>query len=85
MLVAAMKGPAMGQYASSREQVVSTCRELLERGYLKTTEGNVSVRVPRGMITLAGSRMYTSMADTDELIDDALERFEGVLASVEGL
>jgi len=38
-----------------------------------------------GMITLAGSRLYTSMADTDEVIDDALERFRGVLASVEGL
>ena len=32
-----------------------------------------------GLITLAGSRMYTSMADTDEVIDDALERFERVL------
>jgi L-ribulose-5-phosphate 4-epimerase len=38
-----------------------------------------------GLITLAGSRMYTSMADTDEVIDDALERFERVLASVEGV
>jgi glutamate-1-semialdehyde 2,1-aminomutase len=28
--------------------------------------------------------MYTSMADTDEVIDDALARFERVLASVEG-
>jgi L-ribulose-5-phosphate 4-epimerase len=36
-----------------------------------------------GVITLAGSRMYTSMADTDEVIDDALRRFERVLASVE--
>ena len=33
-----------------------------------------------GLITLAGSRMYTSMADTDEVIDDALERFERVLS-----
>jgi glutamate-1-semialdehyde 2,1-aminomutase len=32
-----------------------------------------------GLITLAGSRMYTSMADTDEVIDDALVRFENVL------
>jgi glutamate-1-semialdehyde 2,1-aminomutase len=32
-----------------------------------------------GLITLAGSRMYTSMADTDEVIDDALGRFESVL------
>ncbi len=38
-----------------------------------------------GLITLAGSRMYTSMADTDVVIDDALERFERVLASVEGV
>ncbi len=37
-----------------------------------------------GIITLAGSRMYTSMADTDEVVDDALERFERVLSSVEG-
>jgi hypothetical protein len=34
-----------------------------------------------GLITLAGSRMYTSMADTDEVIDDALGRFETVLAA----
>ena len=32
-----------------------------------------------GIVTLAGSRMYTSMADTDEVIDDALTRFERVL------
>ena len=36
-----------------------------------------------GVITLAGSRMYASMADTDEVIDDALQRFERVMASVE--
>jgi hypothetical protein len=28
--------------------------------------------------------MYTSMADTDEIIDDALRRFDIVLGSVEG-
>jgi glutamate-1-semialdehyde 2,1-aminomutase len=39
----------------------------------------------QGMITLAGSRMYTSMADTDEIIDAALEKFKNVLSSVEGL
>ncbi|MBU0935254.1 MAG: aminotransferase class III-fold pyridoxal phosphate-dependent enzyme [Spirochaetes bacterium] len=33
-----------------------------------------------GLVTLAGSRMYTSMADTDEIIDDALNRFEAVLS-----
>ena len=36
-----------------------------------------------GIITLAGSRLYTSMADTDEVIDDALEHFERVLKDIE--
>ena len=38
-----------------------------------------------GLITLAGSRMYTSMADTDEVIDEALTNFAAALSSVEGL
>ncbi len=38
-----------------------------------------------GIITLAGSRMYTSMADTDEVIDEALARFDRVFAQVEGV
>jgi glutamate-1-semialdehyde aminotransferase/ribulose-5-phosphate 4-epimerase/fuculose-1-phosphate aldolase len=38
-----------------------------------------------GIITLAGSRMYTSMADTDEVIDEALDRFGQVFAQVEGV
>ena len=36
-----------------------------------------------GMITLAGSRLYTSAADTDEIIDEALVRFKRVLSNVE--
>lgn len=35
-----------------------------------------------GVITLAGSRIYTSLADTDEVIDDALNRFEDVFKLV---
>ena len=38
-----------------------------------------------GLITLAGSRVYTSMADTDAVIDDGLAKFEKVLSSVEGI
>jgi glutamate-1-semialdehyde 2,1-aminomutase len=38
-----------------------------------------------GIITLAGSRLYTSMACTDAVIDDALERFDQVFALVEGV
>jgi glutamate-1-semialdehyde 2,1-aminomutase len=35
-----------------------------------------------GIITLAGSRMYTGLADTEDVIDDALNRFEDVLKLV---
>ena len=35
-----------------------------------------------GLVTLAGSRLYTSMADTDEIIDEALNRFEDVFKLV---
>ncbi|MGA2367857.1 MAG: aminotransferase class III-fold pyridoxal phosphate-dependent enzyme [Dehalococcoidia bacterium] len=38
-----------------------------------------------GIITLAGSRVYTSMADTDAVIDEALRRFEAVFSNVEGV
>ena len=35
-----------------------------------------------GVVTLAGSRLYTSMADTDEVVDDALDRFENVFKKI---
>ena len=35
-----------------------------------------------GIVTLAGSRLYTSMADTDEIIDEALNRFDDVFSLV---
>ena len=35
-----------------------------------------------GIVTLAGSRLYTSLADTDEIIDEALNRFEHVFKEV---
>lgn len=38
-----------------------------------------------GIISLAGSRLYTSMADTDDVIDDALAGFERVFRNVEGV
>jgi len=44
-----------------------------------------SAYMANGLITLAGSRMYTSMADSDAVIDEGLTRFERVLTSVEGL
>lgn len=36
-----------------------------------------------GLVTLAGSRLYTSAAYTDEMIDDAVARFDKVFANIE--
>lgn len=52
-------------------------RELKPRKHMIEEMG--AAYMSQGLITLAGSRMYTSMADTDEVIDDALSRFEVVL------
>ena len=38
-----------------------------------------------GIISLAGSRLYTSLADTDDVIDSALACFDNVLSNVEGV
>jgi glutamate-1-semialdehyde 2,1-aminomutase len=54
-------------------------RELKPRKHMMEEMG--AAYMSQGLITLAGSRMYTSLAYTDELIDDALGRFESVLAA----
>ena len=36
-----------------------------------------------GIVTLAGNRLYTSATDTDEVVDDALVRFERVFRNVD--
>jgi L-ribulose-5-phosphate 4-epimerase len=36
----------MSDFTPHKQQVIAICRSLLERGYLKSTEGNVSVRIP---------------------------------------
>jgi glutamate-1-semialdehyde 2,1-aminomutase len=55
------------------------------KGRKKLMEQMGAAYAAHGIITLAGSRMYTSMADTDEVIDDALSRFDQVFAQVEGV
>ena len=53
-------------------------RELKPRKQMMEEMG--AAYMASGLVTLAGSRMYTSLADTDEVIDDALARFESVLS-----
>ncbi|HOO89448.1 MAG TPA: aminotransferase class III-fold pyridoxal phosphate-dependent enzyme [Syntrophales bacterium] len=38
-----------------------------------------------GIISLAGSRLYTSMADTNDVIDEALDGFDRVFQHIEGV
>ena len=54
-------------------------RELKPRKHMMEEMG--AAFMSQGLITLAGSRMYTSMADTDSIIDEALDRFETVLSN----
>ena len=62
---------------------IRLAKELKPRKHMMEEMG--AAYMASGLVTLAGSRMYTSMADTDDVIDDALGRFETVLSSVEGL
>jgi glutamate-1-semialdehyde 2,1-aminomutase len=57
-------------------------RQLKPRKHMMEEMG--AAYMAQGLVTLAGSRLYTSMADTDDVIDAALERFEYVLTGVEG-
>jgi glutamate-1-semialdehyde aminotransferase len=58
-------------------------KELNPRKHMMEEMG--AAYMAHGLITLAGSRMYTSLADTDQVIDDALDRFESVFKDVEGI
>ena len=49
----------------------------------KVMEEMGAAMMAEGIITLAGSRLYTSMADTDDVVDDALERFERIFKHIE--
>lgn len=57
-------------------------RQLKPRKHMMEEMG--AAYMAHGLVTVAGSRMYTSMADSDEVIDDALNRFDDVLGMVEG-
>src|SRR5512141_1125314 len=58
---------------------IRLARELKSRKHMIEEMG--AAYMSQGLITLAGSRMYTSMADADEVIDDALNKFETVLSA----
>ncbi len=64
-------------------KIMKVLKEIKERKHMMEEMG--AAYMAEGIVTLAGSRMYTSMADTDEVIDDALGRFEQVFQKIEGV
>ena len=64
-------------------KIKSTIREAHTRK--KAMEEMGAAYMAEGLVTLAGSRLYTSAADTDDIIDAALKRFERVFRNVEGV
>jgi len=61
-------------------QIPRILKETSERK--KEMEHMGAAYMAEGIVTLAGSRLYTSAAYTDEMIDDVLLRFENVFKSV---
>ena len=64
-------------------KIMKVLDEIKKRKHMMEEMG--AAYMAEGIVSLAGSRMYTSMADTDEIIDDALVRFERVFKNVEGV
>lgn len=61
-------------------KILSVMKEIKARKQLMEEMG--AAYLAEGLVTLAGSRIYTSMADTDEVIDDALDRFDRVFSKM---
>ncbi len=74
-------------YDFSSMHILSSVIPMLKKEPIMLSRKDVMERMgaaymANGIITLAGSRLYTSMADTDEIIDGALERFDNVFKHV---
>ena len=63
--------------------IPSTIKELYRRKDIMVRMG--AAYMAEGLVTVGGSRMFTNAQFTDEIVDDALERFERVFRNVEGV
>ncbi|OLS20592.1 MAG: Glutamate-1-semialdehyde 2,1-aminomutase [Candidatus Heimdallarchaeota archaeon LC_2] len=61
--------------------ILKTLKEIKKRKFAMEEMGMAFTA--EGMITIAGSRLYTSLADTNEIIDDAIIRFERAFKNVD--
>lgn len=70
----------MSVFEPEKQQVVHLCHTLLERGYLKATEGNISVRLKngQGFAITPSNYDYAKMVTEDIcVLDFELNRLEG--------
>ena len=70
----------MSQYDSARQQIVQTAQELVHKGYLMATGGNVSVRIPgEDAFAITPSNFdYMKMTPEDVcVLNSEFERLEG--------
>lgn len=65
------------------KNLLKLMREVKPRKHMMEEMG--AAFMAEGIVTLAGSRLYTSMADTDDVIEQVLAGFDRVLGSVEGV
>jgi len=61
-------------------KILQVMKEIKVRKQLMEEMG--AAYLAEGLVTLAGSRIYTSMADTDEVIDEALNKFDSVFSKL---
>lgn len=72
----------MSEYQTYKEEVVNTCHTLLERGYLKATEGNISTRVKgRDALAITPSNYDYAKMQTDDIciLDYEANPIEGAM------
>ncbi len=74
-------------YDFSSKSFVKSALELLKHKEMiferkDSMERMGAAYMSNGLVTLGGSRVYTSLADTDAIIDEALNRFENVFKHV---
>ncbi len=62
-------------------KIPGTIKEAKARKHVMEEMG--AAYMAEGIVTLAGSRLYTSAADTDEIIDEALTRFDRIFSKIE--
>ena len=70
----------MSQYQPYKQQVVDTCHTLLERGYLKATEGNISARISgQNAFAITPSNYDYAKMQVDDIciLDFEMNKMEG--------